>query len=127
MFGQPILGQHHRSGAEGVGLDNIGAGGEETVVQLADLIGTRADQVLVAAFELWTAEVGRAEMHVLDGGPRGAIDDDDSRGQGIAQKLDSLQNSSHARYKGPAASAPAYPTEAARAISDGAMSRMFCI
>ena len=69
VFGEPILGQHDRGAAEGVGLDDIGAGVEETVVQFADFVGARADQVLVASFELRAAEVGRAEMHVLDGRP----------------------------------------------------------
>ena len=67
--------------AEGVGLDDIGAGVEETVVQLADLVGARADQVLVASLELRAAEVGRGEMHVLDGRPRRAVDNDDPGGQ----------------------------------------------
>ena len=32
VLGEPILGQHDRGRAEGVGLDNVGAGVEETVV-----------------------------------------------------------------------------------------------
>ncbi len=96
VFGEAVLGQHDRGAAECVGLDEIGAGVEETVVQFADFVGARADQVLIASLELRTAEVGGAEMHVLDGRPRRAVDNDDPGGQSVAQKPDSVRNALHA-------------------------------
>jgi hypothetical protein len=95
VFGETVLRQHDRGAAESVGLNDVGASVEETVVQFADLIRARADQVLVASFELRAAEVVRAKMHVLDGRPRRAIDNDDPRGQSVAQKTDSVRNPVH--------------------------------
>ena len=60
VLGEAVLGQHDGGRAEGVGLDDVGAGVEEAVVQLANLVGAGEDQVLVAAFELRAAEVGGA-------------------------------------------------------------------
>ncbi len=55
--GQAVLGEHDRRAAEGVGLDEIGAGLEIGAVDIEDDIGPGHDEVLVAALELDAAEV----------------------------------------------------------------------
>ena len=53
-------------------------------MELANLVGAGAHQVLVAAFELRAAEIVGGEMHVLNGSARCAVDNDDPRGQQVA-------------------------------------------
>ncbi len=56
---KPIMRQGDRRRAEGVSFDNVGAGREKAAMQLMDLIGTGAHQILIAALELSAAEIGR--------------------------------------------------------------------
>ena len=63
--------------AEGVGLDDVGAGREVVLVDLADGVGTRQDEVLVAALEIGTAEVGGKAPESLDAFPEALDEEDD--------------------------------------------------
>ena len=55
-------------GAEGVGLDDVGAGLEVGAVEVEDDVGAGGDEVLVAAFEVGAAEVFRCEGGGLEAG-----------------------------------------------------------
>ncbi len=81
--GQPVLGQHDRGRAEGVGLDHVAADLEEGAVHLGHQVRARLDEPLVAPFELGPAEVVRAEAEQLQVRPHGAVEDDDP----VAQRL----------------------------------------
>ena len=81
--GQPVLGQHHRGRAEGVGLDHVAADLEEGAVHLGHQVGAGLDQALVAPLELGAAEVVGTEAEQLQVRPHGAVEDDDA----LAQRL----------------------------------------
>ena len=83
--GEAVLGEHQRRAAEGVGLDDVGAGGEVALVHRGDGVGPRAHQVLVAALELAAAEVVGTEVETLHGGAGGAVEHQDALLQGGAQ------------------------------------------
>ena len=74
---QPVLGEHERGRAEGVGLEDVGAGSEETLVHALDDVGPRQHEVLVAALQVGAAEVVGAEVEVLDRRAHGAVEDED--------------------------------------------------
>src|SRR5213076_2667437 len=84
---EAVLGEHDARAAEGVGLDDVGAGGEVALVHLADHAGARQDQVLVAAFVLGAPEVPGGEVATLDVRPRRAVEDDDALGEEGAQAV----------------------------------------
>src|SRR2546430_1469171 len=84
---EAVLGEHDARAAEGVGLDEVGAGGEVALMHLADHVGARQDQVLVAAFVLGAAEVPGGEVATLDVRPRRAVEDDDALGEEGAQAV----------------------------------------
>ncbi len=77
-MGQVILRQHHRCGAEGVGLQDVGASVQETLVDVGDHVGAGEDQVLVTPLVLRAAEVLRPQVAVLDGGAHGPVQDQDA-------------------------------------------------
>src|SRR5438045_2370927 len=63
--------------AEGVGLDDVRARRIVGRVDLADHIGPREDEVLVAAFEVGAPKVLRAQVALLDHRPHRAVDHED--------------------------------------------------
>src|SRR5262249_43161682 len=74
----------------GVGLDDVGAGLEEAAMDVANDVGPRereqiavVEQVFLGVAEALAADVGFAEPVAADGGPHGAVDDDDA----LAQQL----------------------------------------
>ena len=82
----PVLRQHHREGAEGVGLDGVDANFEEAPVEIGDDLGPGHGQDLVAAFEGRAAEVLRAEVAGLEVGAGGAVEDDDPFAQSVKER-----------------------------------------
>jgi hypothetical protein len=75
---EPVLGEHDRRAAEGVGLDDVRARRQVLAVDRADDVGPALDQELVAAVELGPAEVVGGEVPGLDRGAHGAVDDEDA-------------------------------------------------
>jgi hypothetical protein len=83
-----------RGGAEGVGLDQVGARGQVALVDVADHVGPReAEQlvvalhVLVEVLEALTPVLGLAQLEALDHGAHGAIEDGDAVLQDVGQRL----------------------------------------
>ena len=83
----PVVGHRQPRGAEGVGLDDVGARGQVGAVNLADHIGTGQRKEVVVAEE--RGGVGREEVAPevrfaqavrLDHGPHCAIEDQDALG-----------------------------------------------
>ncbi len=84
---EPVLRQHQRSAAEGVGLDEVGAGREVGPVDVEDDIRPGADQDLVAALELRAAEVPGAEVLRLQHRPGRPVEHQDALRHDRAQLL----------------------------------------
>ena len=81
----PVLGEHGAEGAEGGGLDRVDADVEVLAVHLADEVGPREHEVLVAALERGAAEVVGAEVLALHPGAEGAVEDEDALAQGFEE------------------------------------------
>src|SRR5436309_352244 len=82
-----VLAEHDARAAEGIGLDDVRAGGEVALVHVADHVGAGQDQVLVAALVLGATEVPGGEVATLDVRPRRAVEDDDALGEKGAQAV----------------------------------------
>src|SRR6185295_9310076 len=78
---QAVLVEHERGAAEGVGLDDVRPRGEVGRVDVADDVGPGEDEVLVAPFEVRSAEVLRGEVALLDHRPHRAVDHEDALGE----------------------------------------------
>ena len=87
---QVVLGEHDARAAEGVGLDDVGAGVEIVAMDLLDHIRPRQHEMLVAALEAGPAEVIGREVARLDGRSHGAIEDEDAFLQRGAQRFDAV-------------------------------------
>ena len=82
-FGDPVLGEHDREGAERIGLDDVDADVEEGAVEVLNDVGACRDEQLVAAFERRPAEVVRSEPAQLQVRSRRAVEDDDAFGEQV--------------------------------------------
>ena len=87
-----VVGLRHARGAEGVGLDDVGAGGEVLLVDLADDLRARQRQQLVVAFhvlrdirESCAAILRLAQFVALDHGAHGTVQDQDAVRQNAAK------------------------------------------
>ena len=67
-LGDVVLAERHGEGAEAVGLDHVGAGPEERLVQVGDDVGPGDRQDVGAALELGAAEVVGCEAQLLQVG-----------------------------------------------------------
>ena len=81
-------------GAEGVGLDDVGAGLEEAAVDVADhlRLGEReevavVEQVLVGVLEALAADVGFGHAVGADGGAHRAVDDGDAVLEDLLERM----------------------------------------
>ncbi len=74
---EPVLGEHDRGATEGVGLDDVGAGGEVGVVDLAHHVRAVQHQRLVAAVVALAAVVDRRQLLRLQHRPGRAVEDQD--------------------------------------------------
>ena len=81
-------------GAEGVGLDDVGAGFEEAAVNVADHLRLRereqvavVQQVFLRIAEPLAADVGFLHLVGADGGAHGAVDDGDALFEDGAQRM----------------------------------------
>ena len=83
---EAVLGEHERGRAEGVGLEDVGAGREEALVDALDDVGAREHEILVAAFEIGTAEIVGTEVEGLDRGSHGAVEHQDALGEESLEK-----------------------------------------
>ncbi len=72
---QPVLGQHDRGGAEGVGLGHVATNLVEGAVHLGHQVGPGLHQDLVAPLQVVAPEVVRAEPEQLEVGPHGSVED----------------------------------------------------
>ena len=72
-----------RRAAEGIRLDDVGAGGEVGAVDAEDDVRPGAHQDFVAAFERRPAEIGRGEARLLQHGAHGAVQAQDAPVQGL--------------------------------------------
>ena len=84
---QTVLAEHVADRAEGVRLDHVGAGFEVGLVHRADRVGTRQDEVLVAALQLRAAEVGRGQRTGLQHRPHRAVEHEHAAMEELAQLL----------------------------------------
>mmetsp|Transcript_36612 Transcript_36612/g.84976 ORF Transcript_36612/g.84976 Transcript_36612/m.84976 type:complete len:483 (-) Transcript_36612:1085-2533(-) len=85
QLGQVVVFLRNRGGAEGVGLDQVSAGGEVLLVDLADDIGPREQQQLVVALqvlgvvlEALAAVVGLGQLVALDHRAHRAVEHGDA-------------------------------------------------
>ena len=77
------LGESSRRRLERARFHDIAADAEKRLVDPADHIGPREDQMVVAAFERFSPEIGSREMVALDVRPHRAVVDEDSIGQRV--------------------------------------------
>ena len=91
--GQTVVLLRNRGGAEGVGLHDVGSGGEVLLVDALDHVRPRQHQQIVVALQVLgmvcqarAAEVGLGQLLLLDHRAHRAVEDDDAllenRGQG---------------------------------------------
>ena len=83
---QAVLAQHQGRAAEGVGLHDVAAHREIGLVDAVHHVGPGGAEVLVAPFEIGTAEVVRRQCDALQSRARGAVEHQDALGQGGDQK-----------------------------------------
>ena len=76
-LGDGVLAEWHGEGAEAVGLDDVGPGAEERLVQVGDDVGAGDRQDVGAALELGPAEIVGGETELLQVGAGRAVIDDD--------------------------------------------------
>ncbi|MNK92639.1 hypothetical protein D3C87_1127690 [compost metagenome] len=88
QFRQVVVALRDGGGAEGVGLDDVGASFQVLAVDLGDHIGPHQGQQLVVALhvlavagEALAAEVRLAQLVALDHGAHGAVQDQDALAQ----------------------------------------------
>ncbi len=88
QFRQVVVALRDRGGAEGVGLDDVGAGFQVLAVDLRDHVRPHqrqqfvvALQVLAMAGEALAAEIGLAQLVALDHRAHGAVQDQDALAQ----------------------------------------------
>jgi len=82
---EPVLAEHVRRAAEGVGADQVGAGLPVRAVDAAHDVGAREIQVLVAALVLRAAEIVGVEAGRLQHRPHRPVEDEDALQQRLAQ------------------------------------------
>ena len=86
LVGEAVLGEHQRRAAEGVGLDDVAAGGEVALVDAVDHVGAGGAEVFVAPLELGAAEVVGGQGDALERGAGGAVEHEDARVEGRQQE-----------------------------------------
>ena len=77
-LGDVVFGEDDGEGAERVGLDHVGAHLEDRGVKSLDGIGAARHKDLVTALEGFAAEVVGTEVHQLQVGAGGSVEDEDS-------------------------------------------------
>ena len=88
-----------RRAAEGVGLDDVGAGREVALRGSSRIdVGPREHEVLVAALEARPAEVVGGEVGGLDGGAHRAVEDEDALFQGRLEGGAAIVRGAHDRF-----------------------------
>ena len=70
-----------------VSEDDAGAAGPVRAVDVEDDVGAGEDEVIVAAFERGSAEIGGGEVALLDHGSHCAVEHKDAGGEGIFERL----------------------------------------
>ncbi len=73
---QAVFGQNDRGGTEGVGLDHIASRLQKLAMHRLNGIGPGDHQVLVATLQFQTAEVISRQIHLLQAGSGGPVEDE---------------------------------------------------
>ena len=81
--GEAVLPEGQAVGPEGVGFNDFAAHRQVRGMDLPDNVRPGEDQVVVAAPEVLTAEIRRAQVVLLDAGAHGPGKNDDMVGQGV--------------------------------------------
>ena len=85
LLGDVVLREDHAERAERGGLDRVHADVEVLAVHLADEVGAREHEVLVATLERFAAEVVRTELLALHPGTERAVEDQDAFAHGFEE------------------------------------------
>ena len=81
-----IFGEDERRTAEGVGLNDVGTGGEIGAVDIVDDVGAGFYEVLVAAFERGSTEIRSGKIAGLKHGAHGPVEGQDAGGERVFQR-----------------------------------------
>ena len=100
---QAVIGEGDGLGIKGVGLDDVGPGLQVFAVDVLDDCRLSDIEQVVVAFEVLAlpvlepipAEIGFAQLALLDHGPHGAIQDDDPLAQHALQVTGSVHGNVH--------------------------------
>ena len=92
--GKMVIGQRHRGAAEGIGFDDVGAGFEILQVNIADDVGTGDVEDLGTVFAPQVVGLDR-KRRLVDHGAHGAIDDEDTFGEDLFERLPALLGGGH--------------------------------
>ena len=90
FVGQVVFCEYDGGGAEGVGLDDVGADVKVPLVNALNHVRPGEDEVFVASFIFCTAEVVGAEVEGLYCRAHCAVDHQDALAQGRFQGFDAL-------------------------------------
>ena len=82
-IGEAVFAERHRERTEGVGLDDVDAELAVGAMETLDHVGSGDAEYLVAALELWTAEVVGGQVLLLEPGARRSVVDDDATASGF--------------------------------------------
>ncbi len=86
-IGEAVLVQDQREGAEGGRLHTVDAGREELVVHLGDEIGAGRDELLVASFQRFAAEIIGPEVVPLHPRPECTVEDEDTLVERVEERV----------------------------------------
>ncbi len=94
--GEAVLGEDEGGASEGVGLHDVGAGGEEPLVDASDDVGAGEVEGLVAPLVRLASEVAGGQAERVDRGPHAAVEQEDAG----AEEVDELGGLSARRGDG---------------------------
>ena len=80
-----VFRQDHAGAAEGIGLDDVGAGFEVLAMDIQHHIWPRLDQVFIATFERRSAEIRSSQIALLQHGAHGAIQHQNAGGESVVE------------------------------------------
>ena len=78
-----VLGEHDAGATEAIRFNDVGAGLQVGTMDSQDDIGPCLHQVLVAALERRTTEIGGCQVLLLEHGPHGSVNDENTGCEGV--------------------------------------------